>query len=74
MTIYTWEGSMRDGVKYIPPLETFEGRRGQGMCLRLAQFLRDKNRRVICDLDPTKKHKHFDEKEFFKELERVEGR
>jgi len=68
MTIVEWEGYMRDGMTLrLEDIEIFEGRKGQGMCLSSA-----KNRRVLLDFDITKKYKHFDEKEFLKELEVVD--
>ena len=52
-------------------LEAFKGRIGQSVILRV---FRDKNRRVICDFNPCKKHKRFDEREFLKGLEKLEER
>jgi len=73
MPIIEWEGYMRDGMSLkLEDIKIFEGKKGQGMCLRLAQFLRSKNRRVIIDFDIARKYKHFDEKEFLKELEAEE--
>ena len=80
MAIIEWEGYMRDGMRQLPEMiETFEGRKGQGMCLSSTAFLlmqesSSKNRRALLDFSTAKKHKHFDEKEFLKELEAQEQR
>jgi hypothetical protein len=60
-------------------IETFEGKKGQGMCLSSTAFLlmqesSSKNRRALLDFSTAKKHKHFDEKEYLSEVVEKEER
>lgn len=74
MPIVEWVGYMRDGMRYVPgDLEVFECKKGEGMTLSATSmvFYGSRNRRVICDLNPCKKYKHFDEKEFLRESYRL---
>lgn len=75
---------MRDGMTQgLPYIETYEGRMGEGMFVRMVNYVelypdlifsRERNRRVLVDLHPCKKYKHFDEEQFFKEMDRLEAR